>query len=100
MDDTPCRDFFLHPTTSPHRQYEALRAAFVEHQPLPDVARQFGYRYGSLRNLVADFRARCHAGQAPPFSPPRPAGGLPIPGPSRPPRRRSRRPPRTAGTSA
>jgi len=100
MDDTPCRDFFRHPTSSPHRQYEALRAAFVDRQPLPDVAQQFGYRYGSLRNLVADFRARCHAGQAPPFSPPRPAGGHPVPGSSRKPLRRSGRPPPTAGTSA
>jgi hypothetical protein len=53
----------------------------VEHQPLPQVARQFGYRYGSLRNLVAEFRTRCRAGQAPPFLPARPAGGLPGPTP-------------------
>jgi hypothetical protein len=35
---------------------------------LPDVAQPFGYRYGSLRNLVSAFRARWRAGQAPPFS--------------------------------
>ena len=72
MDDIPCQDFFLHPTQIRHRQYEAVRAVFIEHRPLPQVAQQFGYRYGSLRNLVADFRARCRAGQAPPFSPNRP----------------------------
>jgi hypothetical protein len=68
MNDTPIQDFFLHPTQSLHRQYEALRAVLVAQQPLPDVAQQFGYRYGSLRNLVSDFRARWRAGQAPPFS--------------------------------
>jgi hypothetical protein len=75
MDDIPCQDFFLHPSQVLHRQYEAIRAVFVEHQPLPQVAPRFGYSYGSLRNLVADFRARCRAGQAPPFSPNRSAVG-------------------------
>jgi len=71
MDDTACQDFFLHPTQQLHRQYEAVRAVFIEHRPLPDVAQQYGYSYGSLRNLVADFRAQRRAGQAPPFSPSR-----------------------------
>jgi hypothetical protein len=68
MNDTPIQDFFLHPTQSLHRQYEALRAVLVAQQPVAEVAQQFGYRYGSLRNLVSAFRARWHAGQAPPFS--------------------------------
>jgi hypothetical protein len=99
MDDISCQDFFLHPTQVLHRQYEAVRAVFVEHRPLPQVAQQFGYCYGSLRNLVADFRARCRAGQAPPFSPNRPAVARP---PSAQPRRlvsRRRPPPRTAASS-
>jgi hypothetical protein len=29
MDDTPCRQFFLEPVETYHRQYEALRAFFV-----------------------------------------------------------------------
>jgi hypothetical protein len=57
MDDTPCLDYFCYPAHTPQRQYEALRAVFVEHQPLAAVAARFGYRYGSLRNLVSDFRA-------------------------------------------
>jgi len=69
MDDTACQDFFLHPTQILQRQYEAVRAVFIERRPLPHVAQQYGYSYGSLRNLVADFRARCRAGLAPPFSP-------------------------------
>jgi hypothetical protein len=89
MDDTPCQDFFLTPSQTRHRRYEALRAFFLEHRPLPEIARVFGYRYGTLRNLVAEFRAQCRAGQVPPFLPARLAGGLASGG------RHSRRPRRT-----
>jgi hypothetical protein len=51
----------------------------VEHRPLPQVAQQFGYSYGGLRNLVTDFRACCRTSQTPPFSPHRAAGAHPIP---------------------
>jgi hypothetical protein len=30
MDDTRCRQFFLEPAETYHRQYEAMRAFFVE----------------------------------------------------------------------
>ena len=85
MDDTLCQNFFGQPAQTLHRRYEALRAFFLEHRPLPEVARAFGYSYGSLRNLVADFRAQCQAGSLPPFSPSHPAGGRPalVPLPSR-----------------
>jgi hypothetical protein len=99
MDDTTCRDFFLHPTQILHRQYEAVRAVFLEHRPLPQVAQQFGYGYGSLRNLVADFRTRCHAGQAPPFSPNRPAVDPTARARSARPLSRRRLPPPTAANS-
>ena len=72
MDDSLCYDFFAHPTPTLHRRYEALRAVFLDHRPLTEVARQFGYRYGTLRNLVAQFRAQCRTGRIPPFSRPRP----------------------------
>ena len=68
MDDPRCRDFFLHPTHTQHRRYEALRAFFVDRRPLVDIAQDFGYRYGTLRNLVSRLRSQCHAGQMPPFS--------------------------------
>jgi len=77
MDDTLCENFFLQPTHTCQRRYEALRAVFVEHRPLHLVAQQHGYAYGTLRNLVTQFRAQCHSGQVPPFSPHRRAGGLP-----------------------
>lgn len=88
MNDTVCEAFFRQPAQVFHRQYEALRAVFLGHQPVRTVADQFGYTYGGLRNLVADFRARCAAGQRPPFLPnhraaDRPAQARPWPSPRR-----------------
>jgi hypothetical protein len=47
---------FLEPTNATHRQYEALRAFFVEGLTGADVARRFGYAPGSFRVLVHQFR--------------------------------------------
>jgi DNA-directed RNA polymerase specialized sigma24 family protein len=68
MDDTPCREFFSQPTNPYHRRYEALRAVFVEGRSLQEVAEQFGFEYGSLRQLVYEFRQHCrHPADASPF---------------------------------
>src|SRR5229473_6060853 len=48
--------FFLTPQNTSHRQYEALRAYFVEQRPGPEVAQRFGYTRGSLHQLVHQFR--------------------------------------------
>jgi hypothetical protein len=48
--------FFLEPVQARHRQYEALRAYFVEHRPSADVARAFGYTPASFRVLCHQFR--------------------------------------------
>ena len=77
MKDTFCRRFFLEPTQTLHRRYEALRAVIVDQQPQMEVAKRFGYTYATLRRVVSDFRAHCRAGQAPPFSFPRSTGDLP-----------------------
>jgi len=47
---------FLEPTNSTHRQYEALRAFFVEGVPSAQAAARFGYTPGSFRVLVHQFR--------------------------------------------
>jgi hypothetical protein len=73
MDDHPARRFFLRPTADPQRLYEALRAVFVDGCRQKDVADRFGYDYAAFRQQVTRFRARCAAGQSPPFSPHRPA---------------------------
>jgi transposase len=58
LNDLTARRFFLHPTTARQRQYEALRAHFVDRQPSQDIARQFGYSPGSFRVLCHAFRHR------------------------------------------
>lgn len=48
--------FFLEPSNSTHRQYEALRAYFVEGLPSTETASRFGYTSGSFRVLCHQFR--------------------------------------------
>src|SRR5208337_4656607 len=48
--------FFLEPGNSAQRQYEELRAYFVEGVPSAEAAKRFGYTPGSFRVLVHDFR--------------------------------------------
>jgi hypothetical protein len=47
---------FLEPASSTHRQYEALRAFFVDGLPSAEAAHRFGYTPGSFRVLVHEFR--------------------------------------------
>jgi hypothetical protein len=51
------RNFFLEPALPKQRQYEALRAYFVEGRPSQAVARAFGYSPGAFRVLCHGF---CH----------------------------------------
>jgi hypothetical protein len=48
--------FFVAPEKPLHRQYEALRAFFLEGQPSHEVARRFDYTPGSFRVLCHEFR--------------------------------------------
>src|SRR5712691_2589850 len=47
---------FLEPANPTQRQYEALRAYFVEGLPSQEVAKRFGYTPGSFRVLCHQFR--------------------------------------------
>ena len=47
---------FLTPRNATHRQYEALRAYFVDGLPSAEAARRFGYKPGSFRGLCHEFR--------------------------------------------
>jgi len=74
--------FFLQPTLPKQRQYEALRAYFVEGRSSPEVARAFGYSPGAFRVLCHKF---CHD--------PRPAFFLTThPGPRTQPKKSAARP--------
>jgi hypothetical protein len=51
-----CRRFFLHPASAKQRQYEALRAYYVDEQPAAEVARTFGYSPGAFHVMCHHFR--------------------------------------------
>ena len=53
---TDCLRFFAEPATPRQRQYEALRAYFLERLPSAEVARRFGYTPGAFRILCHAFR--------------------------------------------
>jgi hypothetical protein len=52
---TDPRAFFLQPRQPKQRQYEALRAFYVELRPSHEVARAFGYSAGAFRVLCHGF---------------------------------------------
>lgn len=51
-----CRRFFLEPRSPKQRQYEALRAYFIDERPSSEVARDFGYTPGSFHVMCHHFR--------------------------------------------
>ncbi len=55
---TECRRFFAAPATARQRQYEALRAFYMDGLPSSEVARHFGYSAGAFRVLCHAFRHR------------------------------------------
>jgi hypothetical protein len=59
--------FFLEPNQTFQRQYEALRAIFVDGEPIDQVADRFGYKTSALRVMASRFRGDCRRGVTPPF---------------------------------
>jgi transposase len=55
---TGCRRFFAQPATARQRQYEALRAFYMEGLASSEAARCFGYSAGAFRGLCHAFRHR------------------------------------------
>lgn len=53
---SPDLNFFLSPESPLQRQYEALRAFFVDEDPSADIASRFGYSPGAFRVLCHQFR--------------------------------------------
>jgi hypothetical protein len=81
MDDTLCQLFFNQPACPAQRQYEALRAVFIDGLSQRDAAIRFGYSPDAFRQLVHRFRQDIAAGTPPPFSSPNGADGHPaLPG--------------------
>jgi hypothetical protein len=67
MDGSHTRRFFLEPQQTFQRQYEALRAIFVDDEPLERVAQRFDYKSSTLRSMASRLRADCRRGVATPF---------------------------------
>jgi len=57
---TDMERIFLEPSNSTHRQYEALRAYFVDGLPSAETAARFGYSPGSFRVLCHQLRQNPH----------------------------------------
>ena len=75
MDDTRCRQFFLEPAETYHRQYEAMRAFVVEGRQLREIAQRFGYQESSLRVRGSQFRNPMKVNDLHPFLFSRGSGG-------------------------
>src|SRR6266704_3428709 len=58
--DNDVRRVFLAPANPTHRQYEALRAYFIDQIPSSEAAKRFGYTPGSFRVLCHWFRQDPH----------------------------------------
>ena len=56
-------EFFQQPQTAAHKQYEALRAFYVERKSAPEVAQQFGYTLSAFYSLSRDFKQQLKGGQ-------------------------------------
>ena len=53
MDDTRCRQFFLEPSETYHRPYEAMRAFFVEGRQLQEIAQVSKADYPGSKRMPA-----------------------------------------------
>jgi hypothetical protein len=68
MDAARYRQFFLDANSATyHRQYEALRAIFVDGLAQKDAADKYGYTHGSMRQLVHQFRTVLRSEAPSPF---------------------------------
>ena len=68
MEDQRCSQESLAPQETAHRRYEALRAVFVDSEPLAIFAQRFGYKVSALKSMACHFRTNCRRGVTPPFS--------------------------------
>jgi hypothetical protein len=76
MDGSHIKEFFLEPRQTFQRQYEALRAIFVDDESLERVAQRFGYTTATLKSMASRLRADRRQGVTTPFFSPMAAVGL------------------------
>jgi hypothetical protein len=80
MDGSHPRQFFLEPQQTFQRQYEALRALFVDDEPLERVAGRFDYKPSTLKSMASRLRTDWRRGVVPPFFSRTAAGAPSVPG--------------------
>ena len=61
------KDFFNLPTTTAQKQYEALRAFYIEDSSAKEVAEQFGFSEKYLKKLRYEFVKQLNKGNIPSF---------------------------------
>ena len=52
------KNFFLNPQTISQKQYEALRAYYVENKTAKEVAAEFGYKHRGFTSIVLNFNKK------------------------------------------
>ena len=67
MNGSNFSHYFLTPEQPTHRRYEALRAVFVDDEPMQEVAQRFELSYGTVRNWASEFSRTYEANEIPPF---------------------------------
>jgi hypothetical protein len=67
MDRNLCQQFFLQPSGTWQRRYEALRAVFVDEDAAVEVAERLELAPGTVRNWVSQFGTQLERGDPPPF---------------------------------
>ena len=55
------KNFFLNPQSIPQKQYEALRAYYVDNRSAKDVANEFGYMHRGFTSIVLDFNKKLNS---------------------------------------
>ena len=61
------KQYFLKPKTARHRQFEALRAFYVEGLSAAEAAEKFGYTLSTFYSMVRDFKSTLNVHQDDPF---------------------------------
>ena len=50
------KEYFSNPANTKHKQYESLRAFFLENLPAPIIAEKYGYTVNTLYSMIRDFK--------------------------------------------
>jgi len=49
-------NFFLYPLSPTQKIYEVLRARFLDKNPIPKIAKKFGYKINAVYSIINNFK--------------------------------------------